>query len=107
MNADGSDRRQVTRFEVADGQAQMPAWSPDGSKLAVQAGVKDQPVHIWIVDASTGAARKLAAHDQPYLDEVPAWFPDGKRIVYQSNRTGRMEVWVMGADGTGARQLTK
>jgi dipeptidyl aminopeptidase/acylaminoacyl peptidase len=62
--------------------------------------------HIWIVDAATGAARKLAAHDQPYLDETPSWFPDGKHIAFQSNRTGRMEVWVMNADGSGQLQVT-
>ncbi len=107
MNADGSGRRQVTRSGASGEQFQMPAWSPDASRLAVQAGVRGQPSHIWIVDIATGAARKLAAHDQPYDDEVPAWFPDGKRLTYQSNRTGRMEVWVMNADGSDARQLTK
>jgi hypothetical protein len=107
MNADGSGRRQVTHFADSDGRAQMPSWSPDGLKLAVQAGAKDQPAHIWIVDISTSAARKLAAHDQPYLDEVPAWFPDGKRIAFQSDRTSKMEVWVMNADGSAPRQVTK
>lgn len=105
-NADGSARRQVTRSTSGE-QFQMPAWSPDASQFAVQGGVRGQPAHIWIVDAATGAARKLSPHDQAYDDEVPAWFPDGKRIAYQSNRTGRMEVWVMNADGSDARQLTK
>jgi Tol biopolymer transport system component len=107
MNADGSGRRRVTRFDEAGQQAQMPAWSADGSRLAVQSGSRGQPAHIWIVDAVTGAARKLAAHTEPYDDEVPAWFPDGKSLAYQSSRTGRMEVWVMNADGSQARQLTK
>ncbi len=107
MNADGSGRRQVTQIPAADGGGQMPAWSPDGRALAVQAGAKDRPAHIWTVDLATGAARKLAAHDQLYQDEVPAWFPDGKRIAFQSDRTGRMEIWVMNADGSGARQVTK
>ncbi|MGH9398893.1 MAG: LpqB family beta-propeller domain-containing protein [Thermoanaerobaculia bacterium] len=107
MNADGSDRQQVTHFAASDGRAQMPSWSPDGRTLAVQSSGKDQPGHIWVVDVSIGTARKLAAHDQPYMDEVPAWFPDAKRIAFQSNRTGRMEVWVMNVDGSGARQLTK
>jgi Tol biopolymer transport system component len=56
MNADGSGRRQVTRFAPSDGSAQVPAWSPDGARLAVQAGAKGIPAHIWTVDASTGAA---------------------------------------------------
>jgi Tol biopolymer transport system component len=107
MNADGSGRRQVTRPDAPGEQFQMPAWSPDASQLAAQGSVRGQPAHIWIVDAATGAARRLSPHDQPYHDEVPAWFPDGKRIAYQSNRTGRMEVWVMNADGSEARPLTK
>ena len=107
MNADGSDRRQVTHLAAADGQAQMPAWSPDGSRLAVQASGKSLPGHIWIVDLATGDARKLAPHDAPYQDEVPAWFPDGEKVAFQSDRTGRMEIWVMNADGSGARPLTK
>ena len=107
MNAAGSDRGQVTRFPASDGRAQMPSWSPDGRKLAVQAGAKDQPGHVWIVDISSGTGRKLAAHDQPYVDEVPVWFPDGKRIAFQSDRTGKMEVWVMNVDGSAPRQVTK
>jgi TolB protein len=107
MNADGSDRRQVTHFAPSDGSAQMPAWSPDGVKLAVQSGAKGKPAHIWVLDVSTGAAQKLGAHDSPYQDEVPAWFSDGKRIAFQSDRTGKMEVWVMNADGSAQRQVTR
>jgi TolB protein len=59
------------------------------------------------VDVASGAATKLGAHDTPYHDEVPAWFPDGKRIAFQSDRTGRVEVWVMGVDGGGQRQVTR
>ena len=105
--ADGSGRRQVTGLENADLREQMPAWSPDGARLAVQAGSKGEPAHIWIVDVATGQGRKLAAHAEAYQDEVPAWFPDGKRIAFQSDRTGRMEIWVMNADGRQPRQVTK
>lgn len=107
MNADGSGRRQVTRFTPAEGSAQMPAWSPDGGKLAVQSGAKGVPAHVWIVDASSGSAQKLGAHTEPYVDEVPAWFPDGKHIAFQSDRSGAMEIWVMGADGSAPRQVTR
>jgi len=109
MNADGSERRQVTHLSPEEGRAQWPVWSPDGRRLAIQVNDNDPKVHtshIGIVDFSTGDTRKLAAHTQPYLDETPSWFPDGKRIAFQSDRSGRMEVWVMNADGSGQRQVT-
>ena len=107
IEADGSGRRQATRLGAADLREQMPAWSPDGTRLAVQAGAKNQPAHIWIVDVATGRGRKLGADTEAYQDEVPAWFPDGNRIAFQSDRTGRMEIWVMNADGSEPRQITK
>jgi len=107
IDADGSGRRQATRFEASDLREQMPSWSPDGSKLAVQAGAQKEPARIWIVDMATGAGRKLGADAGPYQDEVPAWFPDGQRIAFQSDRTGRMEIWVMNVDGSSPRQVTK
>ena len=109
VNADGTGERRVTRLTPEEGQAQAPAWSPDGRKLALFAssGGRDSATSdIWIVDAGTGKGGKIAAHDRPYLDETPSWFPDGKRLAFQSNRTGRMEVWVMNADGTDPRQIT-
>ena len=108
MNADGSQRRQVTHIAAEEGGAQWPVWSPTGQELAVQVNSRTQKgsAHIWIVNVSTGAAHKLAAHDQAYLDETPSWFPDGRRIAFQSNRTGRMEVWLMKSDGSAQRQVT-
>jgi TolB protein len=108
MNADGSARRQVTHVPAEEGGAQWPVWSADGQRLAIQVNSRKQKnsAHIWIVDVVSGEAHKLAAHTEAYLDETPSWFPDGKRIAFQSNRSGRMEVWVMKTDGTGARQLT-
>ena len=113
MNADGSGERQLTHFRAEDGSPQWPAWSPDGARLAIQSGrynrqtPTENTAHIWLIDVKTGAATRLNPHDKPYLDETPSWFPDGKRIAFQSDRTGRMEVWVMNADGTGSVQVTR
>jgi len=113
MNADGTGARQLTKFPGSEGHPQWPAWSPDGRSLAVQAGVYNTPdhakdvAHIWTVDVASGKATKLNAHEEPYLDETPSWFPDGKRIAFQSNRSGRMEIWVMNVDGSGATQITR
>lgn len=108
MSADGSARRQLTNIPPEEGGAQWPAWSPDGQQIAFQVNSRKDKgsAHIWAIDFRTGAARKLGAHAESYLDETPSWFPDGKRLAFQSNRTGRMEVWTMKLDGSGARQVT-
>jgi dipeptidyl aminopeptidase/acylaminoacyl peptidase len=36
-----------------------------------------------------------------------AWSPDGKQILYSGNASGRFNLWVMNADGTGAHPLLK
>lgn len=91
--------------------AQMPAWSPDGRKLAVQWSTETgSGSRIAIIDMPT---RKMSVLDiappsgvESARDETPAWFPDGKRIVFQSNRGGNVDIWVMNVDGTGLRQVT-
>jgi Tol biopolymer transport system component len=107
IEADGTGRRQATRLEQPDLNEQMPAFSPDGTKLAVQAGAARGPTRIWIVDVETGGGVPIDTGPPPAHDEVPVWFPDGKRLAYQSDRSGRMEIWVMNSDGSGNRQVTR
>jgi thiosulfate/3-mercaptopyruvate sulfurtransferase len=112
MNADGSNANLVTKIPSSEGRPMRPAWSPDGSRIAFHVSKVDTDPsihisHIFVLDVASGTLTKLAAHDSTYLDEAPSWFPDGKRIAFQSDRTGTMQLWVMNADGTGARQVTK
>jgi Tol biopolymer transport system component len=40
-------------------------------------------------------------------DRRPSWSPDGRRIAFVSERDGNNEVYVMNADGSGQRNLTR
>jgi dipeptidyl aminopeptidase/acylaminoacyl peptidase len=44
----------------------------------------DRVTHLWLVDASSGAATRLT--DGRVSDSEPAWSPDGRRIAFTANR---------------------
>jgi TolB protein len=79
--------------------------SANGRVLVIQQEtVRD---HIWVVpEGDTGRARELTS-GATARDGTSglAWTPDG-RILFTSARSGAVDIWMMNADGTGARQLT-
>jgi Tol biopolymer transport system component len=54
---------------------------------------------------ASGALERLTSG--PATDANPAVSPDGLRVAYQSDEGGHLEVWVVKADGSGARPLTR
>ncbi|MGD1994815.1 MAG: protein kinase, partial [Anaerolineae bacterium] len=44
--------------------------------------------------------------NDPADEYVPSYSPGGQYVVYMSNRDGPWQIYLMNADGTGARQLT-
>jgi TolB protein len=40
-------------------------------------------------------------------NEDPAWSPDGRHLVFTSSRSGTKDVYVMHADGSGQKRLTR
>lgn len=86
--------------------------SPDGRRIAYSAGQSisllrggTQVVNnLWTMDLVTGHARPLLAGSA--RDIHPKWSPTGNTLAFASNRSGRFEVWVVGRDGAGLRQVT-
>jgi TolB protein len=52
------------------------------------------------------AAAEGARQVSQIKDMYPGLSPDGHRIVFQSNRSGSMQVWIMNDDGSEPQQLT-
>lgn len=62
------------------GEQGVPAWSPDGSQIAIAVNVEapgpgNAPRGIYVVDSSTGKGAKVAGSDGL---TSPMWSPDGK-----------------------------
>jgi TolB protein len=93
-----------------------PAWSPDGKKIAFVRLVRGVPKfaeahEIFVMNADGGGLRRLTRNT--VFDGYPAWSPDGKWIAFSrqdrfSAKLGDLsfDIWVMRADGSGAKQIT-
>ena len=70
--------------------------------------VRDDPQrHASTSTRSTSdGTEQVRLTTSPADDADPAWSPDGTKIAFMSERTGRRQVWVMNADGSGQTQLT-
>jgi TolB protein len=103
-DADGAHRRLLATYPAL---IQVPSWSFDGRSLAYQTYTgKKGTADILVLDVASGAFRFASGHPGTYLDETPSWLPDG-RILFQSTRSGRFEIYVMNADGSGVTLLTR
>jgi len=105
MGSDGTNVQQITD----QGYAVSPSWSPNGQLLAFSwmrhygpgaPGSED----IYIMDIVSKQFVQLT-HDGGRND-FPSWSPDGRHLVFQSNRSGSLQIWSMLADGTNQKQLT-
>lgn len=120
MNDDGTNVRALTRLTAAGTHVMTPTWAPNAGKIAfVSARALDgtdaagPTLNIWAVNrdgSGATALTKLAV--APSFN--PLWSPDGSRILYGSVRAldqtdtigATLNLWVMNADGSGAKPLT-
>lgn len=65
----------------------------------------DKQMDIFESNPDGSELRRLT--DADGYDAEGSYSPDGKSIVFCSNRTGSLELFIMNADGSSARQLTK
>jgi TolB protein len=106
MNADGSDPRQITH-DLFPG-ALDPAWSPDGTRIAVERF--DIPAGrdgIYVIDSDGSNPVQVTQNDTRGENEEPQWSPDGTKLVFQiASDTLGNALFTINLDGTEERQVT-
>ena len=108
VNADGSGQRNLTH---SVGIYADPTWSPDGQKIAF---LRDGEIYVMNADGS--GQRRLTRNEATDSDQ--SWSPDGTKIAFRRAvapfRCGprgcgpaKSDIFVMNADGSGERNLTR
>jgi Tol biopolymer transport system component len=81
----------------------FPRWSPDGTAiLASSTADGDAEIYIFMLDGRP--PRKLT--DNGATDDSANWTRDGRHIRFMSDRRGKLEPFVMDADGSNQRPST-
>jgi TolB protein len=121
VNRNGSNLKRLTHYDVYTAEGVL---SPDGKRI-VFTSLKDGDLEIYTMNADGSGVRRLT--NTPGYDGGAWWSPDGKQIVYRANhptdstelkayrdllaqrlvRPSRVELFIMNADGSNQRQITR
>jgi dipeptidyl aminopeptidase/acylaminoacyl peptidase len=87
-----------------------PQISPDGRLVAYQLTTVDlagnkSSTNIWLA-ATDGKSPPRRLTTSTKSDRHPRWSSNGRQILFESNRSGENQLWVIDLAGGEARQLT-
>jgi TolB protein len=90
---------------ATEGTYGFPAWSPDGTRIAVSRADPGGVISIVLIDVAAAAGAALAPPRVVFLnpDVQPfylSWTPDGKTVSFLANEAGGLAFRVVPADGT-------
>jgi TolB protein len=104
MGADGSN---VTRLTDDPLPEFMPAWSPDGSRIAFVREADPVPAAfagIYTMNPDGSGVTRVSSSDGG-SDFGPSWSPDGTQVVFAAIRNEDWGIWSVDADGSNEHTI--
>lgn len=92
---DDGARRPITATDVSE---DIPSINRDGTAIVYQVGSPGGR-YLEIHDVTTDSTRQLVPIGD---DSDPVWSPNGDRIAFVTEDGASAEIWLVGADGSGA-----
>lgn len=103
-----TDKQMIKQLMVVDNVAAdgysytLPAWSPDGEKIACILD-ENSDIGLWIIDLKTGRKERLMDFD--YATNLPIHFsPDGQFVTI-IQVTDELSLWKTATDGSRSSRL--
>ena len=94
----------MVSFNSPGGTTLSPAWSSDGTKLALSSSPSGDS-EIYTADASGGGLHRITAFRGP--DVSPVWNPKSNaQIAWVSGRSGLPQIYIMDSDGANVQRMT-
>ncbi len=88
-----------------------PQISPDGKSVVYVVGEVDLSTNktsssLWLAAADGKGEPRRLTNAVGKKDSHPRWSPDGKQILFESNRSGDGQLWLIDTAGGEGRKLT-
>ncbi len=106
MSFDGSDIKQVTRF---DSISMAPAWSPDGKKLAFSIFNRhsDNTKNIDLFELNFQSGKVSLLSNKKGINSGANYHPNGSSLAYTMSFAGTPTIYILNLETKQSSQLTK
>ena len=101
MDADGKNQKRLLDVPVLPDAK----WSPDGKSILFTSSYEGDSRRraVYVFDVASGARKRLTEFG---FNGSASWSPDSRKVVFTSGSRPR-EIFVVDADGTNLKQLTR
>ncbi len=81
-----------------------PRFSPDGQKVVMSLLQDNGSANLYTMDLRSRSVTRLT--NSPAIDTSASYSPDGSQVVFESDRGGKQQIYVMSAGGSEPNRIS-